>query len=102
MRKRMEMIFTKEELARITGIKHENIITLIVDVHGLKVKEAKRLLKNLMVLNLEGYDICVIHGFNHGTAIKEMISAALYHPRNVAKKTGSNPGRTLLKMEKAA
>ena len=103
MGNRMEMIFTREEIQRITEDIRNNVHTLTVDVHGLRVKEAKRLLNNLMSINREGYNICVIHGYNHGTAIKEMIHGKLNNPRMEEKKGGKgNYGRTVLKMREAA
>jgi len=103
MGNRMEMIFTNDEIARITeGIKND-VHTITVDVHGLRVKDAKRLLNNLMAINREGYDIQVIHGYSHGTAIKEMIYGKLESPRLECKKAVKrNHGRTILKMNKAA
>ena len=99
MREKLMMIFTKEELNRIS----ENGHTITVDLHGLIVRDAKRLLNNLMVLNRDGYDICAIHGYNHGTAIKEMIRGTLGNPRLSSKKSvNGNYGRTVLKMQKAA
>ena len=101
MMSRLEMIFTREQIERIT----ENLSTktITVDLHGLSVKDAQRLLKNLMAINREGYDICAIHGYNHGTAIKEMITDSLNNPRlTEKKKVKGNYGRTLLKMNRAA
>ena len=99
MKEKMMMIFTKEEMSRIS----ENDHTITVDLHGLIVKDAKKLLNNLMALNRDGDDICAIHGYSHGTAIKEMINAELDNPRLVEKKgVKKNYGRTILKIRKAA
>ncbi len=103
MGNRLEMVFTKEEIARITEKIRNNVHMITVDVHGLKVVEARRLLKNLMAMNREGYDICVIHGYIHGTAIKSMIANDLDNPRMIRKeKVKGNYGMTILKMNRAA
>ena len=103
MKKMLEMILTKEELDRITEEVRDNVPALTVDLHGLKVKEAKRLLGNLMALNREGCDIRVIHGYLHGMAIKNMIYDTLENPRLTEKqRVKGNYGMTVLKMAKAA
>lgn len=103
MNAKMKMIFTKEEIARITEKIQGDVHMLTVDVHGLKVKEAKRFLNNLIAVNSEAYDIRVIHGYNHGTAIKEMVRTELESTRLLEKKSvRHNPGQTILKMNKAA
>ena len=99
MREKMEMIFTKDEINRIVEGLQENADMITVDLHGLKVKDARRFLQNLMAIGQGRQDICVIHGYNHGTAIKEMIYRDLSSKRLV-NKTGvkGNCGRTMLKM----
>ncbi len=75
MSERIMFLFSRDEIKRIRDELQEDGSHLItVDMHGLKVKEAKRFLKNLIAINKEGYEMCVIHGFNHGTAIKEMVN----------------------------
>ena len=96
MGNRLMMIMTKDELGRIKL--NDNLIT--VDLHGLTPGDAKRLVKNIMALDREGYDICTIHGYNHGTAIKRMISGSLSNPRLVSKeRISGNLGRTRLKLQ---
>lgn len=102
MKEKMEMIFTREEMKRVINGLQQNADMITVDLHGLKVKEAERFLKNLMAINREGRDICVIHGYNHGTAIKEMIAGNLSAPRLKAKRNvRGNFGRTVLCMDAA-
>ncbi len=104
MKDMMEMIFTKEEMGRITErIKADGGRSLTVDLHGLKVKEAKRLLLNLMALDRDGCDICVIHGYNNGTALKEMVGNDLHSPRLTSRQgVKGNFGRTMLTIRSVA
>lgn len=98
MENRLRMIMTKDEMGRLRF--NGKLIT--VDLHGLTAKSAERLIRNIMALDREGYDICTIHGYNHGTAIKSMIDDKLQNPRLTAKeKVKKNPGRTVLKMQAA-
>ena len=95
MKERMLFLFSNDEVSRISLHEKYGKVTIFIDVHGLKVREARRLIKNVISLNREKNDICVIHGFNHGTAIKEMISEEDFG--NVTKKeVKGNKGRTLL------
>ncbi len=103
MGNKMEMIFTKEELGRITEGMKGNADVITVDLHGLSTKAARRLLLNLIVLDSDEKDICVIHGYIHGTSIKEMICNSLKHPKIAeVESVEGNYGRTVLKMRKAA
>lgn len=43
------------------------------DTHGMNVKQARQTLKNIIALAPCEMDLSVIHGYNGGTAIKEMI-----------------------------
>ena len=89
----MRMILKKDELERIgttaTGIS--------VDLHKLTVKDARRLVRNIIAVNREQMDMTVIHGYNHGTAIKDMLRNDTVSNR-IAGMEGvkGNMGRTIL------
>lgn len=98
MESKLRMVLTKSEMDRLTF----NSKTIVVDLHGLTTKMAERLIKNIMALDRKGYDICTIHGYHHGTAIKNMIAGDLHDPRLIEKKpVAGNPGRTILRMQAA-
>jgi len=46
---------------------------VVIDVHGLSVPEARKMLKNLIAVLPVGIELIVIHGFNHGTALKQLV-----------------------------
>ena len=68
------MIYTTEELSRIIVEDDDNQLNIIVDVHGMKCREARRLINNLILLISGSFTMEIIHGYIHGTAIKEMIA----------------------------
>lgn len=71
---RLSIILTTEELNRISVKENtEKTISIIADVHGMKCYQAKRFINNLICLLSNVYEIIVIHGFNHGTAIRNML-----------------------------
>lgn len=77
---RFKMIFTNSEIERISfDMKDENIETIKVDVHGLKCASAKRFINNIINLIMDAFKLIVIHGFNHGTAIRDMLRGNFFN-----------------------
>ena len=76
MKYRMAMMncvifMTRDELARIHAGKNDDEI--MVDLHGLTEREARRFLRNLIACMKTKFSIFVVHGYRHGTVIKDMI-----------------------------
>lgn len=75
--------------------------SLIVDIHGMRTREAENRLKS--IIEYVGNDIdriVVIHGFHSGTALREMVRSELSHPRITAKRPTENEGETLIVIKK--
>ena len=72
---RLRMIFSQEDFSRlsITESATGNIV-IIADVHGMKCYEARRFINNIICIVNTDCQLVIIHGYNHGTAIKEMLS----------------------------
>ena len=71
MKEKYEFLYSKTMYERVkwTG---DNCAT--VNVHGLSVGRAIKFIRNLLCLSIsEPLILEVIHGYNHGTAIKEAI-----------------------------
>jgi len=74
---------------------------LEVNIHGLTAAEAKRGLEQLLShADKDITELKVIHGYNGGQVLRDMIRKELKHPRISAKLICLNPGETriLLKM----
>lgn len=72
---KLQMIFTKDEISRLSiketpGTKPQ----IIVDVHGMKCSQARRFINNIINTIRESFKLIIIHGYNHGTAIKDMLA----------------------------
>lgn len=96
---RFHLLLKKSDLEKISmeTNKDNNERVVVVNVHNLGTKDAKILLTNVIALNKEGFTIEVIHGYNHGTAIKEMIGSRLNSSRiKEIKGCAHNPGVTFL------
>lgn len=97
-RKCLEMVFSKEEIERISI----NIVDTIsqevsIDVHGMTCREAKRFINNIVNLSNRTCQITVIHGFRHGTSIKDMLWNNYANPHVCGMEpTRYNQGRTIL------
>ena len=92
------MIMSKEELERIT---YQEIagkkIEVVADVHGMSKMNAKRFIKNIIAIILDEFFLMIIHGFNHGCAIKDMIRSDILSRRITdLQDVENNKGRTIL------
>lgn len=98
IRFKMSMVLTKEDMDRICIRKEENKnVVLKADLHKMKYREAERFINNLIALNRDPFELDLIHGYNHGTVLREMIHNDLDNPR-IKSKTQYlwNEGETLL------
>lgn len=75
---RFQMIFTEEEIARITRIDEH---AYEIDLHGEHREEAKRFLNNFINVTRHPFILSVIHGYNHGTVLLEMLHSDFDNPR---------------------
>ena len=70
---------------------------LEVDLHGLTAEDAKRRLEHLLSnAGPEIREVRVIHGYNSGQALRDMVRLKLKHPRIASKLVTLNPGETRL------
>lgn len=94
LKSRLALVLKKDDLARIKVVDEEKIL---VDLHNLGTKEAMILVNNIINLNRNECEISVIHGYNHGIALKDMINNRFKNSRIVARKSVvGNEGMTVL------
>lgn len=72
---RLGMIFSQADIDRITvkDTASKNL-QVTVDVHGMKCCEAKKFINNIINAVRTAFKLVIIHGYNHGTAIKDMLA----------------------------
>ncbi len=70
---KLKMILPDTDMKRITIKNKKGKIKIFADVHGMKVWEAKRFINNILNLIRETMELIIIHGYKHGSAIKEML-----------------------------
>lgn len=72
---RLKMVLTNDELSRISvQEKSQRKIRITADVHGMKCYEARRFINNIINIMRMAFQLIIIHGYNHGTAIKKMLA----------------------------
>lgn len=72
---RLGMIFSQDDINRITvKDEAEKNLKVTVDVHGMKCSQAKRFINNIINAIRSAFKLVIIHGYNHGTAIKDMLA----------------------------
>lgn len=68
-----------------------------VNLHGMTEAEAKRQLEQyLSRADASLKEVVVIHGYNNGQVLRDMVRLRLKHPRISAKLISLNPGATRL------
>lgn len=93
---RFQMILPKMQFERI---KEDNEEGFIVDVHELHKGETKRMINNMINVTTQPCRITVIHGYNSGTVLLEMIRKELNNPKIKHITTVAyNPGETFLEI----
>lgn len=71
--------------------------TIEIDIHGLMAEDAKKRLEHILSNAAPDVEeIRVIHGYNNGQALRDMVRKKLKHPRIEAKLLTLNPGETRL------
>lgn len=94
----MKMIFSEAELKRIEcNTVIDGLAYVELDLHGLTYKKAERMVANVICVNRGRFVVKVIHGYNHGTVLKEMIMNETISSR-ISKRVSPvwNPGQTFL------
>ena len=80
--RRSRMIFTDEQILRIRLISKVDyeVEKIIVDVYGLCCSGARRFISNIVNVTLGECTVKVIHGYRHGTSIRQMLREKFFNP----------------------
>lgn len=94
-----EKVLTERELKAVTVNQYGSVLWLVVDLHEFGTIDAKRLINNLIALVRGSFEFVIIHGYHHGTAIKEMVQATNWGSRVIYKVVPDyNPGETIMRV----
>ena len=79
--------------------KPDRVVT--ADIHGMTADDAKRQLEQLLGrLSPQTEELLVIHGYNGGQKLRDMVRGRLKHPRIQSKLLSLNPGQTRILLKK--
>ncbi len=97
---KLKFILSPDDVERIASIKGSgNYMVLTINLHYLSRSQAKRLLYTIIAVNRYAFSLHVIHGFNHGTALKEMLRYQFNNSRVVGMSSpAKNPGITYIQI----
>ncbi len=84
IRRNIAFIMYGENAWRVTFRYQNGIWQIRVDVHQMHAAEAKKAIRDLITLMPGALQMCIVHGYHNGTAIKdtlrtEQISDRIYH-----------------------
>ncbi len=98
---RMTFIMYGEDICRVNiSEESDGTKTIMVDLHGLNRKSAAKMISNIIAMFMFPFNLVLIHGYNHGTVLKEYIAYDLNNPRITKKSTPyNNPGITYLTID---
>ena len=94
MEERIKLVLPGKDIERL-DFSLTDVVT--VDVHGLSLNNTIRLLKNITCICRQSFTLRIIHGFNHGTKLKEAVRREGMFSRSykiIPDQT--NPGVTIL------
>lgn len=97
---RLRFVVCEDNKWRLTAKQQQYAAPEITcDVHGLSVFEARRMIRNLINITRGPIRLIVIHGFTHGTAIKDMLAQECIANWIVSRFCPkSNPGETIMRI----
>lgn len=73
--------------------RHGNVVE--VDIHGMTSEQARRELEKFLTRLSGGVtEVAVIHGYNGGKVLRDMVRNQLKHPRIASKLLTLNEGQT--------
>ena len=95
---RVEFVCFGDYLGRVKIKKNiHNNPEITFDAHGLTVQEAKRVIRNIVNVSRSPIHLCIIHGFNRGTGIKDMLTKETFSGKLINRFCpDNNPGETIL------
>ena len=95
MRERMTFILAGDSMTRVQITSDGDGPKITLDLHGMSCKLARRVVKSIIAMYRFSFELVLIHGYNHGTALKDMLNNSFDYDRIMSKSSSeNNPGVT--------
>ena len=102
MQQKLQLILSKEKYERITFNKENDEEYITIDLHYLSCRDAERLVRNVIAVSDESFELELIHGYIHGTALKQMLENYKISDRIIQRQgVAYNLGMTKMKVRAA-
>lgn len=96
LRCKVEFVLPASEIGRVSYRPGDEGVEIVLDLHGLTCREARRIIVNLVNILRQRVWIVLIHGYRHGTAIKDMLPTIRNEHIAMMQPDPHNQGRTHL------
>lgn len=73
-------------------------VVVRLDLHYLTCSSCKKIIKNVIAITRSDFTFLIIHGQNHGTAIRDMVRNEVLSERIVSRIVPDFGGATILKV----
>lgn len=78
---------------------NNDVLVVSIDLHYLRIEESRKLLHNIIAVTRGQFVLKVVHGYNHGTALREMVQRDDFSTRIKSRKLLEyNEGISLLEI----
>lgn len=96
---KMDFLLYGSNLWRVK-ISHEEDGTPIIEInlHEMNRKEVLELITNILAWYRFNFILNLIHGYNHGTAIRDMIRTEIHNKRIIGMTCPRNKGLTIIEI----
>ncbi len=95
IRERMTYILAGDNMTRVQITSDGDGPKITLDLHGMSCKLTRRVVKSIIAMYRFSFELVLIHGYNHGTALKDMLYNSLDNERIISKHSPEyNPGIT--------
>ena len=94
IKEKLEWLLPEESQKRVT-MKGNDYLIVYADIHKMGCREAGNFVSNLIALIRKNFTLRIVHGFNGGTALKEMFQNRYENNRILdVESPDNNPGIT--------
>lgn len=101
IRDRLSYIIRKDDMKNVSVKMGTDGPYITLNVHGWSVSKTSKIMEKMLLLEKEAFSLNVIHGYRHGTEIKQMLCRFTHARLLKSRGYNENPGITHIKFNAA-